>query len=747
MLMLDKVIEKIKLMIGKQQGKAVMNSYMLKSRYPITFIINKIQDYEEKHRIINLIYKLLQMYNINAQVHIIDGEEFGDPMKQMIIFVVSFKYFDKFNNRWIDLPDREVIMRANNLAQTTLSMILHDVGVKNFTYVRGFPPFSVMRKIGFSGIDLAEITRKNMHVYKYDIQEVARLLGINPQPRPVQVPQSPGGYSANPTGYNYGVPQPGIPGQQTPVNQPGMGSNGMNNSMTPQVPQNNPIADLTGDLDINLSGEDIEVEESVFDTGSIIEKLKDVWENNDFDYKLARKYQILNYIMRSEEYLDVFNKTIKAYDGKKPLWVFNIGYTYDGTQIYFPFIMGMNNHMAIFGVAGSGKSYGASVLLEEAILRGIPVVIVANNTEWDVMKELPEKVTPEEAEKIYNNPGFHDNIKIQLIIPKSLEDEVDNYDDTFQISIEDISLDDFRMIMSLVSSGGKDLGALQESVIVKFFDMVEPEIEVINGKKVKKIFKFKDRDGNERPIKTFEDMYEFFLSYTDDELAEMFHLDKKRASSTLTGIRNRLYMLKRNKYTNKAIGDKKLPIEKIDKPNTVTIIKMPSVSSASDLATIGISMIMLFRIMKEINKFRGYLYEKYDQVPPYPIILFIDEAHNYFSSKLESILGKELAKRFIDQVVTAYKEQRKFGVSYFITTQNPGDIHPDLLAQIINIWVGKINKSDASLLQNLFNIDQQLVRYFLEMSQKYHEFFFFSSVLESTNKPILMKWKESRVKK
>jgi len=727
-----------------------MSSYMLKSRYPITFLINKIQDEEEKHRIINLIYKLLQMYNINAQVYIIDGEEFGDPMKQMIIFVVSFKYFDKFSNRWIDLPDREVIMRANHLAQTTLSMILHDVGVKNFTYVRGLPPFSILRKVGFSGIDLTEITRKNMHVYKYDIQEVARLLGINPQPMPIQPTQQPQWYgypggSPN-SGYpGYGSPQGGAQGQQgispqQPTPYPGGGA-------SPQVPVSNPISDLTGDLDINLSDEDIEVEESVFDTGSIIEKLKDVWEKNGFDYKLARKYQLLNFIMKSEEYLDIFNKTVKAYEGNKPMWVFNLGYTYDGTQIYFPFIMGMNNHMAIFGVAGSGKSYGASIVLEEAILRGIPVVIVANNSEWDVVKEIPEKVTPEEVEKIYNNPGFHENVKIQIIIPKSLEDEIDGYDDTFQISIEDIDLDDFRMIMSLVSSGGKDLGALQESVIVKFFDMIQPKIEVKDGKKIKKVFKFKDRDGNEREVKTFEDMYEFFLSFSDEELAEMFHLDKKRASSTLTGIRNRLYMLKRNKYTNKSIGDKKIQIEKIDKPNTVTIIRMPTISSATDLATVGISMIMLFRIMQEINKFRSYLYEKYDQVPPYPIIIFIDEAHNYFSSKLESILGKDLAKRFIDQIVTSYKEQRKFGVSYFIATQNPSDIHPDLLAQILNIWIGRINKSDVSILQNLFNIDQQLIKYFLEMSQKYHEFFFFSSVLESSNKPILMKWRKSRVKK
>lgn len=744
---LDGIIDKIKEIIAKRQGKSVGESYLLNSMYPITFLIDKIPD-ADKPRIIQLLYSLIthKNYNIKAQIHIIDGEKFGDPQRQMLIFLVDFKTFNPVTGKYEDLPDSDVIRFATQLAESRLPIILQLAGIKNFVYMRGMPPYNVLKEIGFNSINLSEIARKNIQIYKFDIQEVARLLGIQ-QPTQIQ-PRMP-------------TPQV-MQGQQPIVNPSMQGLNQMKhgfNQGMPQMnhqriqqlnlPQSSPITEVPHDIDFDIEEDISEVEGGVFDTGSMIEKLKGVWESNGFNYHLARKYQILNYIMKSEDYKEIFNETVKNFENKKPMWVFHLGITYDGTHIYYPFVNGENNHSAIFGIAGSGKSYGASIFLEEAILRGIPVIVISNNSEWDVLKNIKDAVTPDEVEKIYNNPSFFDpenGLKVQKIIPKSMEDEIEDYDDTFQISLEDITLEDFKMIMSLVSSGGKDLGSLQESVLVHFFDMVSPRIEVQGDKKVKKVYKFIDKEGNERIIKTFEDMYEFFRAYTDEELAHMFELDKKRASTTLAGIKNRLYMLKRNKYTNRAIGDKKLPIDKIDKPNTVTIIRMPSISSSTDLSVVGISMIMLFRIMSEINRYRGTLYEKYNQITPYPIIIFIDEAHNYFSSKLESILGKDLAKRFIDQIITAYKEQRKFGVAYFIASQNPSDIHPDLMAQISNVWVGRISKNDAGILQNLFNIDQQLVKYFLEMSQKYHEFFLFSSILESTSKPILMKWKKSKVK-
>lgn len=736
--MFNKILDKVKEIFTRKQGKWVGNSYLLNSMYPITFLIDKIPE-NEIPRLIRLLYSLIthRDFSINAQIHIVDGEKFGDPQKQMLIFLTNFNTYNPVTGKYEALPDAQVIRFANQLAETRLPMVLQLAGIKNFVYLRGLPPYNVLREIGFKGINFSEIAKRNVQIYKFDIQEVARLMGVQPQVRPSQPVMG---------GTQYPTPQ---------VNQPyspqGVGGmpfeGGSQQQPTPiNIPQGTPI---TGVEPIDIDEEIEEIEESVFDTGSMIEKLKEQWEQNGFNYHLARKYQILNYIMRSEEYREILNATIKNFENSKPMWVFNIGHTYDGTHIYYPFVTGENNHSAIFGVAGSGKSYGACVFLEEAILRGIPVVVVANNSEWDVLRNIKQTVSQEEIEKIYNNPSFfdeEDGLKVQVIIPKGMEDEVEDYDDTFQISLEDITLDDFKMIMSLVSAGGKELGALQESVIVKFFDKVSPRVEVVNGKKVKKVFKFVDKNGNERTIRNFEDMYEFFRSYTDDELAEMFELDKKRASTTLTGIKNRLYMLKRNKYTNRAIGEKKLPVEKIDKQNTVTIIRMPTISSATDLAVVGISMILLFRIMSEINKYRAVLYEKHNQLPPYPIIIFIDEAHNYFSSKLESVLGRDLARRFIDQIITAYKEQRKFGIAYFIASQNPSDIHPDLMGQISNVWVGRISKNDAGLLQNLFNIDQQLVKYFLEMSQKYHEFFLFSSILESTSKPILMRWKRSRVK-
>jgi hypothetical protein len=73
--MFDSIIGKVRELLSKKKGKAVGNSYLLGSMYPITFIINKIPE-NEKPRIIQLLYNLIthRDYSIRAQIYIIDGK-------------------------------------------------------------------------------------------------------------------------------------------------------------------------------------------------------------------------------------------------------------------------------------------------------------------------------------------------------------------------------------------------------------------------------------------------------------------------------------------------------------------------------------------------------------------------------------------------------------------------------------------------------------------------------------------------
>lgn len=72
-----------------------------------------------------------------------------------------------------------------------------------------------------------------------------------------------------------------------------------------------------------------------------------------------------------------------------------------------------------------------------------------------------------------------------------------------------------------------------------------------------------------------------------------------------------------------------------------------------------------------------------------PIMIVIDEAHNFCAPDLES----ELAREIRSQIIRIAAEGRKYGLWLLLSTQRPSRIHPSILSQCDNLALMRMSSS------------------------------------------------------
>ncbi|NJE09333.1 ATP-binding protein [Thermococcus sp. MAR1] len=436
---------------------------------------------------------------------------------------------------------------------------------------------------------------------------------------------------------------------------------------------------------------------------------EDIYEQagkNGFDAELMRIKQIIKYILKPEELREKLGELSNAI-------FLGIGHTIDGSAVALPFKSFGNNHSGIFGKSGSGKSYGASVALEELIRRGIPVVVFDVSGEWFALKKL---------EDLARKSGK--NLKVQSITIKSLAEEFGT-DRAFQVPLSEMTTDDFITLTTVMSSSGKDaIGQKQEYLLTKLFDYIK----------------------HHEDIKTFTDLVRWAEEKSAEEvLAEIGVSDIKEYKKSWTGVFTRIYNLARNPITRDFAGDERVRVEEIDKPYTVTIVRLPSAGAGQRVET-TVALLMVHKLLKELYRYRMSIYQQNPDYLCLPIVLFIDEAHNYFNTaELKSLIGR-FGDTFVATAVKMIKEVRKFNIAMLIASQSPDDIDNRILEQLNTVFIGLLSENKARQLKNYYRFNERLVDYIVNMrSEQFHEFFMLSSYI-SRDKPILMRFRRSFVK-
>lgn len=98
-----------------------------------------------------------------------------------------------------------------------------------------------------------------------------------------------------------------------------------------------------------------------------------------------------------------------------------------------------------------------------------------------------------------------------------------------------------------------------------------------------------------------------------------------------------------------------------------------------------------------------------------PIMIVIDEAHNFCAPDLES----ELAREIRSQIIRIAAEGRKYGLWLLLSTQRPSRIHPSILSQCDNLALMRMSSASDldDLIKTLSFTPEHLARQSSEFSQ------------------------------
>jgi len=98
-----------------------------------------------------------------------------------------------------------------------------------------------------------------------------------------------------------------------------------------------------------------------------------------------------------------------------------------------------------------------------------------------------------------------------------------------------------------------------------------------------------------------------------------------------------------------------------------------------------------------------------------PIMIVIDEAHNFCAPDLES----ELAREIRAQIIRIAAEGRKYGLWLLLSTQRPSRIHPSILSQCDNLALMRMGSSIdlGELVKTLSFVPENLARLSPEFAQ------------------------------
>jgi len=298
-----------------------------------------------------------------------------------------------------------------------------------------------------------------------------------------------------------------------------------------------------------------------------------------------------------------------------------------------------DRHLAILAATGAGKSYTAANLIAQFANLSMPVVVVDTHGEYSELLSC----------LLENNPSINFSIETYTLrYGRSGLRE-------FKIPISNLEAEDFQHFTYLTEA--------QFSALCKVLELLDEEY-TLKGKNY----------GIEDIIAKVEGLI------TSKETQE-FH------EGTLYALLRKLRQLKRVFHGVFDVYGSE--VSNIVKPGQVTIID-------TSLAPQGVRRSVVAYLCKEllqgrineVNKFEG-------KRIPYPLLLVIEEAHNYASQNLAHSCRRQLSR--------VASEGRKFGVGLCVISQKPSKIDEEILSQCnTGIYMHITNPNDKNHIKRSF---------------------------------------------
>ena len=294
----------------------------------------------------------------------------------------------------------------------------------------------------------------------------------------------------------------------------------------------------------------------------------------------------------------------------------------------------LNRHGLIAGATGTGKTKTLQVMAENLSDKGIPVLLM------DLKGDLSGIAKP--------SPGHPkiDERHAKIGLPFEAKG--------FPVEILSLSEQDGARLRATVS----EFGPVLLSRILDLSEAQEGVVAVI----------FKYCDDNKLPLLDLKD-FKKVLQYATEEGKEEFNDAYGRIPTSSTGSILRKIVELEQQGADLFFGETSFDVNdlvRIDENGRgyINIIRLTDIQDKPKL----FSTFMLSLLAEIYSTFP----EQGDTDRP-ELILFIDEAHLIFN---------EASKALLNQIESIVKLIRSKGIGLYFVTQNPTDVHDDVLAQL-----------------------------------------------------------------
>ncbi len=292
-----------------------------------------------------------------------------------------------------------------------------------------------------------------------------------------------------------------------------------------------------------------------------------------------------------------------------------------------------STHLAIIAGTGAGKSYLASVLIEEMMkpYNRACVLIVDPHGEYSTLDEMM-------GHQEFCADGYQPEVHIV-------------HPDQIRVRVSSLELSDFRYLLPNLSEKMHfRLGQTYYAVKRKYGD-----------RWTLGHFMTTLRSGNEEQAITDPQK--------DTELDE---------DPTIGGL---VWRVRSVFEASRIFHDSEhLPLEKLFRPGQCTVLQLNEIDQREQQLVVATLLRRLWRARMDTEK--GLSREGQDSYLPYPAFVLIEEAHNYAPANAEVVTTSILK--------TILSEGRKFGVAVGLISQRPGKLDSDVLSQCMTQCIMRI---------------------------------------------------------
>ena len=314
-----------------------------------------------------------------------------------------------------------------------------------------------------------------------------------------------------------------------------------------------------------------------------------------------------------------------------------------------------STHLAIIASTGAGKSYLASVLIEELMkpYNRASVLIVDPHGEYDTLQEMV-------AHEAFRAEDYEPEVRV--IRP-----------DQVKVRISSLTLGDFRYLLpNLSEKMHYQLGRTYNATRRKYGDKWTLGQFMVTLR----------AGGDEHPV-------------TDP------HADLELEEDVTTGA---LIWRVNSVFGSSKIFDdfQHMPLGDLFRPGRCTVLQLNEIDQREQ-------QVIVATLLRRLNQARmstekGLVSEGDENYLPYPTFVLIEEAHHYAPANAEVVTTRILK--------TILSEGRKFGVSVGLISQRPGKLDSDVLSQCMTQCIMRIvNPIDqARVAESVESVGRELLK-------------------------------------